>query len=38
MHVVGVDGLTGLVEYRKGGLFLDTALLVLCESDLAVRG
>jgi hypothetical protein len=27
--VTGIDGLTGLAEYRNGGLFLDTGVLVL---------
>jgi hypothetical protein len=29
VEVVEVDGLTGLAEYRNGGLFLDTGVLVL---------
>lgn len=29
IHVVDVDGLTGLAEYRNGGLFVDTGVLTL---------
>jgi hypothetical protein len=33
--VTGIDGLTGLAEYRNGGLFVDTGVLVLREQTLA---
>jgi hypothetical protein len=29
IEVVDIDGLTGLAEYRNGGLFVDTGVLVL---------
>jgi hypothetical protein len=32
-----IDGLTGLAEYRNGGLFLDTGVLALREADDAGR-
>jgi hypothetical protein len=35
--VVDVDGLTGLAEYRNGGLFIDTGVLVLTEPGDAER-
>jgi hypothetical protein len=35
LHVVGVDALTGLPEYRNGGLFLDTGVLELRDPSLA---
>jgi hypothetical protein len=35
--VTDIDGLTGLAEYRNGGLFLDMGALVLRESDAAAR-
>jgi hypothetical protein len=33
--VTDVDGLTGLPEYRNGGLFVDTGVLALCDPDTA---
>jgi hypothetical protein len=33
VSVSEVDGLTGLAEYRNGGLFLDTGVLVLRDAD-----
>ena len=35
--VTDVDGLTGLAEYRNGGLFVDTGVLAFRESDAAPR-
>ncbi len=35
LHVAGVDALTGLPEYRNGGLFLDTGVLELRDPSLA---
>jgi hypothetical protein len=35
--VVDVDGLTGLAEYRNGGLFIDTGVLVLRDPADAAR-
>jgi hypothetical protein len=35
--VVDIDGLTGLAEYRNGGLFVDTGVLVLRERADAAR-
>ncbi len=35
--VTNVDGLTGLAEYRNGGLFVDTGVLVLRDPDDAAR-
>ena len=29
LEVTDIDGLTGLAEYRNGGLFVDTGVLVL---------
>jgi hypothetical protein len=37
VHVEGVDALTGLPEYRNGGLLLDTGVLRLHEPDWAER-
>jgi hypothetical protein len=37
VQVVDVDGLTGLAEYRNGGLFLDTGVLVLRDPADAAR-
>jgi hypothetical protein len=37
LRVVEVDGLTGLPEYRNGGLFLDTGVLVLKDPADAAR-
>ncbi|WP_293350892.1 DUF1688 family protein [Phenylobacterium sp.] len=37
VQVVDVDGLTGLAEYRNGGLFVDTGVLVLKDSADAGR-
>ena len=34
--VTGLDGLTGLAEYRNGGLFVDTGVIRLKDSDLAM--
>ena len=36
--VADIDGLTGLAEYRNGGLFLDTGVLSLRESAHAMHG
>jgi uncharacterized protein DUF1688 len=33
LDVTDIDGLTGLAEYRNGGLFVDTGVLVLREPD-----
>jgi hypothetical protein len=35
--VVDVDGLTGLAEYRNGGLFVDTGVLKLTDPEAAAR-
>ena len=35
--VVEIDGLTGLAEYRNGGLFVDTGVLVLADPEAAGR-
>ncbi len=35
--VTGLDGLTGLAEYRNGGLFLDCGAIVARDDDLARR-
>lgn len=37
IRVVEVDGLTGLAEYRNGGLFVDTGVLVLADPADAGR-
>jgi uncharacterized protein DUF1688 len=37
IRVVDVDGLTGLAEYRNGGLFVDTAVLRLADPAAAGR-
>jgi len=37
IQVVDIDGLTGLAEYRNGGLFVDTGVLVLQDPDDAGR-
>ena len=37
VEVVDVDGLTGLAEYRNGGLFVDTGVLRLTEPEAASR-
>jgi hypothetical protein len=37
IEVVEVDGLTGLAEYRNGGLFVDTGVLRLTDPDAAAR-
>ncbi len=36
-RVTGLDGLTGLAEYRNGGLFLDGGVLVPCDDTLPTR-
>src|SRR6202022_1624400 len=33
LDVTDIDGLTGLAEYRNGGLFVDTGVLVLRDAD-----
>src|SRR5205807_8661733 len=33
IEVIDIDGLTGLAEYRNGGLFVDTGVLRLREPD-----
>jgi hypothetical protein len=35
--VTGIDGLTGLAEYRNGGLFVDTGVLALRDPEEAAR-
>jgi hypothetical protein len=35
--VANIDGLTGLAEYRNGGLFIDTGVLTLRDPDQATR-
>ena len=35
--VTDIDGLTGLAEYRNGGLFVDTGVLALRDPDAAER-
>jgi Protein of unknown function (DUF1688) len=37
IEVVEVDGLTGLAEYRNGGLFVDTGVLQLTDPEAASR-
>jgi len=37
IQVTDVDGLTGLAEYRNGGLFVDTGVLTLTDPDDAAR-
>jgi hypothetical protein len=37
VEVVDVDGLTGLAEYRNGGLFFDTGVLKLTDPEAAAR-
>jgi hypothetical protein len=37
VEVVDVDGLTGLAEYRNGGLFVDTGVLRLTDTEAAGR-
>src|SRR6185437_7588848 len=37
IEVVEVDGLTGLAEYRNGGLFVDMGVLRLTDPDAAAR-
>jgi hypothetical protein len=37
LTVTGIDGLTGLAEYRNGGLFLDTGVLALHNADDGTR-
>jgi Protein of unknown function (DUF1688) len=37
IEVVDIDGLTGLAEYRNGGLFVDGGVLVLRDADDATR-
>ncbi len=37
VEVVDLDGLTGLAEYRNGGLFIDTGVLVPRDPELAGR-
>jgi len=35
--VAGIDGLTGLAEYRNGGLFVDTGVIALRDAEEATR-
>jgi hypothetical protein len=35
ISVTDIDGLTGLAEYRNGGLFVDTGVLVFCDAGAA---
>ncbi len=37
VEVVEIDGLTGLAEYRNGGLFVDTGVLTFADPDDASR-
>jgi hypothetical protein len=37
INVTDVDGLTGLAEYRNGGLFVDSGVLRLRDPDAAIR-
>jgi hypothetical protein len=37
IEVIEIDGLTGLAEYRNGGLFMDTGVLVLTDQEDATR-
>jgi hypothetical protein len=37
LRVTDIDGLTGLPEYRNGGLFIDTSVLVLRDPAQAMR-
>jgi hypothetical protein len=37
LEVVEIDGLTGLAEYRNGGLFVDTSVLTLADPEDAAR-
>lgn len=37
LEVVDIDGLTGLAEYRNGGLFVDTGVLRLTDAEAASR-
>jgi len=37
LKVTDIDGLTGLAEYRNGGLFVDTGVLVLRDPEDAAR-
>jgi hypothetical protein len=37
VEVVEIDGLTGLAEYRNGGLFVDTGVLVLADPEDSER-
>ena len=37
LKVTDIDGLTGLAEYRNGGLFVDTGVLVLRDPEDATR-
>lgn len=37
VEVVDIDGLTGLAEYRNGGLLVDAGVLVLCDPADAAR-
>ncbi|HEY7810507.1 MAG TPA: DUF1688 family protein [Allosphingosinicella sp.] len=37
IEVIEIDGLTGLAEYRNGGLFVDTGVLALTDPEDAAR-
>jgi hypothetical protein len=37
IRVVDIDGLTGLAEYRNGGLFVDTGVLTLSNAEAAMQ-
>jgi hypothetical protein len=37
IEIVKIDGLTGLAEYRNGGLFVDTGVLRLTDPAVAAR-
>ena len=36
-NVTAIDGLTGLAEYRNGGLFIDSGVIVARDPDLPHR-
>src|SRR6202048_5020757 len=38
IHVSDIDGLTGLAEYRNGGLFVDIGVLAFREAEAAPQG
>lgn len=38
LAITDLDGLTGLAEYRNGGLFVDTGVIALRDPDAATKG